>query len=293
MIFITGSTGFVGKNLIKSFKNKSEIQYYNRNDKIKINKRCNVVIHLAGKAHDLNKVKNPDEYYSSNYILTKKIFDSFRESNAKFFIMLSSIKAVKDNSNSLITEETKTSPLSHYGKSKLLAENYILNQEIPKDKKVYILRPTLIYGPSSKGNLNLLQNFIKIGLPWPLGLFENKKSFCSIENICFIINQLINNNKVISGIYNVCDDQYISTNQLIEIISNAQNKKIRILRIPKKLIMIIARIGDFVLLPLNSERLSKLTESYMVSNLKIKQSLGIDEMPFKAKKCLYKSFSSF
>ncbi|MGK4422647.1 hypothetical protein ACSLVQ_30785, partial [Klebsiella pneumoniae] len=73
--------------------------------------------------------------------------------------------------------------ITHYGKSKLLSEQFILSQDIPKGKRVYILRPCMIHGPNNKGNLNLLYEIVKKRIPWPLGMFKNKRSFCSIDNL--------------------------------------------------------------------------------------------------------------
>jgi len=70
-------------------------------------------------------------------------------------------------------------------------------------------------------------------------------------------------------------DETLSTNEIIRLIAASQGRKSSIWHIPKKLITIGTRIGDYLHLPLNSERLKKLTESYVVSNQKIKKALGI------------------
>ena len=72
--------------------------------------------------------------------------------------MLSSVKAVADNVVGFLSEDCEPNPKTHYGKSKLLAERYILSKNIPDNKRVYILRPCMIHGPNNKGNLNLLYN---------------------------------------------------------------------------------------------------------------------------------------
>jgi len=86
-----------------------------------------------------------------------------------------------------------------------LAEQYILSQPIPEGKRVYILRPCMIHGPGNKGNLNLLYSLVTKGFPWPLGLFENSRSYLSIENLCFIIKELIDREDIPSGVYNVAN----------------------------------------------------------------------------------------
>lgn len=289
-IFLTGASGFVGRNLIDFFNNQYNIQFYKRDSDISI--KASIVIHLAGKAHDLKNSLLSDDYYKVNTDLTKKIFDAFLASEAKTFITLSSVKAVVDKLDNILTEDTIPNPITHYGKSKLLAEQYILSSEIPEGKKVYILRPCLIHGPGNKGNLNLLYKIICNGIPWPLGAFENQRSYCSISNLNFIIKELMERNDIPSGVYNVADDIPISTNEVVEIISKSLKKKPQILKIPKNFIIQIAKIGDFFCLPLNSERLYKLTESYVVSNKKIIEAIG-KKLPNSINEGLIKTFESF
>ena len=290
MILLTGSTGFVGTSLINSF-NSDDIVQYKRADKLKID-TFSVVIHLAGKAHDLKNTSNSKEYYQVNTELTKIVFDAFLDSDAKVFITLSSVKAVADEVLGELNEEYIPNPLTHYGKSKLLAEEYILSKKIPKDKRVYILRPCMIHGPGNKGNLNLLYSLVSKGLPWPLGLFENSRSYLSIENLGFIIKELIDREDIPSGVYNVADDVPLSTIKVIKMIAESKGKKAKILNLNKKLIKMLARIGDLLKLPLNSERLQKLTESYVVSNFKIKAALG-KPLPVSSKDGLVRTFQSF
>lgn len=290
MIFLTGSTGFVGTFFLNYFKSDI-VRISSRGKEYNIDV-AEVVIHLAGKAHDLKKTSAPDEYYQVNTELTKCIFDTFLASEAKVLIILSSVKAVADKVYGKLTEEYIANPKTHYGKSKLLAEQYILSKEIPKGKRVYILRPCIIHGPGNKGNLNLLYNLVSKGIPWPLGAFDNKRSFCSIENLMFIIKELIAQDDIPSGVYNVADDEALSTNDVISILAESQNRKPKIWNISKGLIKSLAKLGNFLLLPLTTERLQKLTESYVVSNQKIKTAIGKD-LPVSAKEGLLKTFNSF
>jgi nucleoside-diphosphate-sugar epimerase len=296
-IAITGSSGFVGKNIIPFLFSRHSIEH------IKLDKLHNVIlspsfcninclIHLAGKAHDLKKVSSPDDYYKVNTDLTKDIFDVFLESNAKVFITFSSVKAVADNFIGELSEDTTPNPITHYGKSKLLSEQYILSKSFPSGKRVYILRPCMIHGPGNKGNLNLLYSIVSKGIPWPLGAFDNKRSFCSIDNLCFIINELIENDKIPSGVYNIADDEPISTNEIINLISIELGKKPHIWNVPKLLIKSLSKLGDILSLPLNSERLNKLTETYIVSNNKIKKAIN-KSLPVTSKDGLTKTFNSF
>lgn len=288
-LVITGSSGFVGQNLTK-FLGGSHLYKALVRDHIEI--KGDAFIHLAGKAHDLKKVSDSNEYYEVNTEFTKKVYDTFLASDAKIFITLSSVKAVADTVVGELIEEHLPNPLTHYGKSKLLAEQYIFSKTIPQGKRVYVLRPCMIHGPGNKGNLNLLYKLASKRIPWPLAAFQNKRSFCSIDNLCFVIKELIEREDIPSAIYNVADDKPISTNELIQLIAQSQKKKPLLLPIPKRFIKAIAKLGDKLRLPLNSERLQKLTESYVVSNLKLMKVLG-KKLPFSSKEGLMKTFKAF
>ena len=289
-IFLTGSSGFVGNSLIKFSSPFFNITRYERGMFLQISQ--DVVIHLAGKAHDLKNTSSSDEYYQVNTELSQKVFDSFLASDAMVFITLSSVKAVADEFEGELIEEVLPNPITHYGKSKLLAEQYIFSKEIPKGKRVYVLRSCMIHGPGNKGNLNLLYKIVSKNIPWPLGAYVNKRSFCSIDNLMFIFNELIEREDIPSGIYNISDDEALSTNELIELIAQSQNRKPKIWNISKGLIESVAAIGDKLHLPLNIERLQKLTSSYEVSNGKIKAAIG-KPWPVSSREGLLKTFSSF
>jgi nucleoside-diphosphate-sugar epimerase len=171
-------------------------------------------------------------------------------------------------------------------------ERVRMGEKEKSEKKVYILRPCMIHGPGNKGNLNLLFKMVSKGIPWPLGAFENKRSFTSIENLQFVIQQIIEKD-IEPGTYQIADDAPLSTNQLIELIAASQGKKASIWRINSKLITFAASVGDKLHLPLNSERLKKLTESYVVSNSKLKKALGIENMPVSAEEGMRRTLKSF
>ena len=294
-ILITGATGFVGSNLTTYLEKENNdlqmasVRYFPEQ---KFDFTEDAIIHLAGKAHDLKKVSQPLDYYQSNFELTKQLFDSFLNSDTEVFIFMSSVKACADKVEGVLIESNNSDPKTHYGISKLQAEQYILSKTLPVEKRVYIIRPCMIHGPGNKGNLNLLYQIVNKGLPWPLGAFNNQRSFLSIENLCFTINELLQNKDKPNGIYQVADDESISTNELIEIIGASLGKKSKILKIPSWIISKTANLGDYLHLPLNSERLEKLTENYVVSNEKIKKALKT-ELPISTKQGLSITIESF
>ncbi len=312
-ILITGIHGFVGSNLVKALKDNHNIygldiispekegvvKTYSWNDLDNdLIPAVDVIIHLAGKAHDTKNKSAADIYFKVNTDLTKKIFDYFsKHPETSKFIFFSSVKAaVNKVLGDILTEEVVPSPVGPYGESKVKAEEYILEKlkdaDNYKGRNVIILRPCMIHGPGNKGNLNLLYGFVRKGLPWPLGAFDNKRTFTSIDNLIAVISGIISKN-VESGIYNMADDEALSTNELIQIICSAMGKKARVWKINKGLINFSAKTGDVLHLPLNTFRLDKLTENYVVSNRKIKEALGIKSMPVDARTGLTKTIKSF
>ena len=325
-ILITGVHGFVGSNLVKALSKEHEIFGLDiiapQKDGVKFTfgwnhlegkeiPKVDAIIHLAGKAHDTKNQSAAETYFKVNTDLTKKIFDWYlAHPTAKKFIQFSTVKSAADRvEGEFLTEECIPTPIGPYGESKIAAENYIIEKFAPEalkrpfhnftdedavvdGKKVYIMRPCMIHGPGNKGNLNLLYGVVKKGIPWPLGAFENRRSFTSIGNLQEVIKGFLTKD-VPSGIYHMGDDEALSTNELIEVICSALGKKAHIWNIPRGLMNGVAKLGDVLHLPLNSLRMQKLTENYVVSNAKIKAALGMKEMPVRAKDGLRETIKSF
>lgn len=314
-ILITGIHGFVGSNLVTSLKQHHILYGLDIVSPIKEGvertfswkdletesiPEVDAIIHLAGKAHDTKNQAKAQVYFDINTGLTQKIYDYFLQSSAQKFIFFSSVKAAADTvPGDVLTEDIVPSPIGPYGESKIKAEEYILeNEELRikneecKKKQVFILRPCMIHGPGNKGNLNLLYGVVSKGIPWPLGAFENKRTFTSIDNLCFVIEGMLTK-ELTSGIYHMADDEALSTNELIEVMCEAMGRNAHIWRINRGLVETMAAIGTWLHLPLNKERLRKLTENYVVSNAKIKNALDIDRMPVRAKDGLKKTIVSF
>jgi nucleoside-diphosphate-sugar epimerase len=245
-VIITGASGFVGVNLCDYLKSSHQIKplsiRFSNNQLFEFN--ADAIIHLAGKSHDLKNVFLPEEYYEANFELTKQIFDAFLKSNASVFIFMSTVKAVSDEVNGILTEDSIPDPKTHYGIAKFQAEQYILSQKLTNGKRVIILRPCMIHGPGNKGNLNLLYSLVSKGFPWPLGSFDNQRSFLSIENLCFVTKELLENQTINSGIYQLADDNPLSTNEIINLLGTSLDKKSDIWNLPIKWVKRMAKLGD-------------------------------------------------
>lgn len=295
-ITLTGASGFVGSNL-SAYLEAQQLQVHAlslRGDwKTHLAKESDVYIHLAGMAHDVKKTADESAYFAINRDLTLALFQEFLTSSARDFIYFSSVKAAADRVEGILDENVVPKPQTPYGQSKWEAEQYLINQPLPEGKRVLIIRPCMIHGPGNKGNLNLLYQVVQKRVPWPLTKFDNQRSFVSIDNVSYVIHQLLIRKDVPSGIYHLADDTPISTNQLIEIMGRSLGTKVCFLPIPQSLIRGVAHVGDVLHLPITTERLQKLTENYLVSNQKIKSSLGISSLPLTAEEGLFRTLRSF
>ncbi len=293
MIIVIGSSGFIGRNLLKNFNAKGvSLRDHDWKENFK---DAGVVVNLIGKAHDHKGVLKEEDYHYANVELTKQIFDVFKISKAKLFIHISSLAALEEiESETSLTETDKCNPISFYGKSKRSAEEWLLQQDLLSDKKLIIIRPPMVHGAGDKGNLGLLYKLISKGIPYPLASFNNQRSFISIDNFCFFIEQIIEKQDTMeSGVYHISDDEVVSTKEIIEIIKTVTNSNVPNVMLPKLIVKFVAKIGDVISLPLNTTRLKKMTCNLIVSNQKIKTTLGISKLPYTAKEGLEKTIRSF
>ena len=313
-ILITGAYGFVGTNLCKYLTEKGHVcdaldvpaarradvpyaAFRSWDELADVHGPYDAVVHLAGKAHDLRKVASEQSYFDVNVGLTERIFEAVAKERegrgggqATTFIYFSSSKA-DANGNA-------------YGRSKYAAEQYLKKAVSalrlpPSSLSVAILRPAMIHGPGNKGNLNLLWGIARRGLPWPLAAFENRRSFTSIGNVCAAVEALCGGEAKAGGergtvsTFPVADDEMLSTNRLIELIAEACGRKAKLWRVPKGLMRLAARIGDVMHLPLNTERIEKLTEDSFVDNAALKRALGWQKMPVAAEDGMRQTLRSF
>lgn len=302
-ILITGTTGFVGTNLssvlaaegyqIIEVNRTAKTGNYTYDELLSGDFHAKIWIHLASKAKDSNESDLLEQYIEVNVELSKKVFKAFiNDPSASTFIYFSTVKAAASSVEGVLTEECEAEVDVPYGLSKRLAEKALLNEKLPEGKKLIILRPSLIYGYNTDSNLYSLYKFIKKGIPYPFAAFDNKRTMISIDNLDFVILNIIQNPSFKAGIYNVADDDAVSTNELTTMIRNSMGKKPLSMKVPRGLIKFMFRCGDWLHLPINTQKLNKLTGNYIVSNAKLKSELGVP-LPVSARDGLKSLFNSF
>lgn len=291
-ILITGASGFVGSHisfeLAKNYTisaisrgvlpNSFEevFSWNNYNDE-----PCDydVVIHLAGLAHDTSNSKKEEDYYKINRDLTVGLVKWINQSKSSVkLIYLSSIKVYEDSL--IIDEKTPKKSQSAYGKSKLAAENAIIDN-LSENHTYYILEPVMIYGIGNKGNLPKLFYSLIRGVPFLFDGWKNKRSILAIENLNFIITELIKKN-ISSDFFVVSDDEPISTATMVdELFKNTNTSYIR-WSLPSFLVRLIIWFSN----KLGVNTFEKLLGNLEVNNKKIKDALNTNKLPFDVRTSL-------
>ncbi len=296
-ILVTGSTGFIGQPMVRALRESGYMvdtidRTKSTEDTVRAGKsllwgnldevdfsKYTAVVHLAGKAHDTRHLSDPSEYEKVNYDLTKTIFDAWNSSNSKSFIFMSTILAVKRETDGKLSEKNEGMPASYYGISKRRAEDYVM-ENTPIGRNTYILRPALVYGKGLKGNLAKLLRAVEQGMPLPLGAINEKRSYLYIENLNQIVRNLVTDCPP-GGIYHLADDEEVSLKQLIDQMAQLKDRRAVNIPVPRVILKAIANLGSLIGLPYNNETHSKLTEELLISNDKIKKALHLEKMPFR------------
>lgn len=188
------------------------------------------VFHVAGIAHRKETEENAHLYYEVNGDLAIRTAEAAKKAGVKQFILLSSMSVYGINTG-VITKQTIPSPKSHYGKSKLQADEAI--QKLQDDKfKVCIVRPPMVYGKGCKGNYQLLR---KLAIKSPVfpGM-QNQRSMIFIDNLSVFVEQLIRNEA--DGLFFPQNQEYVSTVEMVRCIAKENNHK-----------MLVTNLANFIL----------------------------------------------
>lgn len=283
-LLFTGSTGFLGHNVMPILSKQYEITTLGITDKdsIKSNiakeipslkEKYDVILHAAGKAHIYPK--NQEEiksFYDVNYEGTINLCKSLEKVGLpKSFIFISTLDVYGLVVGEGIDETYPKNPTTHYAISKLQAEEFLVKWAKENGVILGILRPSLMTGPNPPGNLKAMINGIKKGYYVNIAGGYTRKSLMMIHDIAYLVPKIEN----IGGIYNVCDNHHPSYRELGECISKQLGKKHYPLSIPYWMAWCLAKFGDiFGVLPIDSHRLEQLTKSNTYSNEKAKKALG-------------------
>ncbi|MEN5407413.1 NAD-dependent epimerase/dehydratase family protein [Aliarcobacter butzleri] len=230
-LLITGSNGFIGNYFINNYKSKYNIKTFSflKDDINTLD--CNtidIVFHVSALVHQMGGA-SVNEYEKINVIQTIELAKKAKESGAKHFVFMSTVKVYGEESNSKYTENTVCNPEDDYGKSKLKAEQELQKLE-DENFKISIIRTPIVYGYGVKANIKNLINLVNKVPVLPFGKIKNKRSMVYIGNLCHLVDEIIIQKK--SGIFLASDDEPLSTTRLIELIAKNLHKKVYLIKVP-------------------------------------------------------------
>jgi len=283
-LLFTGSNGFLGKNVIIQL---SEMDYdIVTLDRVNacvncdlskeipsMNSAFDIVIHAAGKAHEVPKTNyEKEQFYKVNLQGTKNLCAAFEKTGIpKSFIFISTVAVYGLDFGENITEKYPLKGITPYALSKIQAEKFLIAWCKKYNVILSIIRPSLIAGPNPPGNLGAMIKGIKSGKYLSISGGKSQKSILMVKDIANLIPSLAVN----GGIFNVCDSQHPTFRDIEKIIAHQLGKSPP-LSIPFKLGKIMAFVGDFLGInsPINSEKFKKITKSLTFSNEKALKELG-------------------
>jgi len=267
-VLLTGATGFIGKALV------AELIQQNFHISIIVRQKTNLfpdevkqfvvgdfesnpdfstslaeidcVIHLAGRAHVIDKAKASllDEFRKVNTELTLNLAKQAVTARVERFIFLSSIGVNGNQNTQPFLEIDIPNPQEPYAISKYEAEQGLINLAKNSNLEVVIVRPPLVYGNNVPGNFGRLVQWAgsRIILPLPLGAVNNARTLIAIDNLVSFIITCTLHPKAANEVFLISDDDSLSTTQLLKKIAKAFNKKALLLPIPVSWMVFVAKL---------------------------------------------------
>jgi nucleoside-diphosphate-sugar epimerase len=239
------------------------------------------VVHLGALAHRTDPRRQPDEreFMEVNAAGTGRLAEAaVRSGNVRRFVFVSSIGAVAETSDDVVDEATPPRPVSPYGRSKLAGERALRSALGGSSTEWCVLRPVLAYGPGNPGNMARLLKLVRTGVPLPLGGIRNRRSFVFVGSLVDAIERAAAPGAA-GGVFNVADDEAVSTPELIRLVAAAAGRKARLWTAPRWSLGLAAGCGDAasalgIRTGVDSYSLRRLEESLEVSNRALRAATG-------------------
>ena len=230
-LLLTGAKGFVGSYFRDKYTAKYNMKTFSflQDDSKSLDvEGVDVVVHLSDLVHQMDGA-DKKEYERVNVTQTLDLARKSKESGVKHFVFMSTVKVYGEETNVAYSETTECKPEDEYAKSKLKAERELLKLE-SDDFKVSIIRTPIVYGYGVKANIKNLIGLVQKVPVLPFGGIQNRRSMVYVGNLCHVMDVIIQ--KEASGLFLASDDRAVSTTELIELIANALDKKIYLIKMP-------------------------------------------------------------
>lgn len=279
-ILLTGSTGFLGRIILKELRDFQVITLSRTNSAINADltagkielPKVNAVIHAAGKAHIVPKTqKEIEEFNLVNVIGTENLLNSLQANLPESFVFISSVSVYGRIDGNLISEEEPLNAKDPYGISKIQAEKLVKSWCKINNVRLSILRLPLLVGARPPGNLGGMIKAIRNGYYVNIAGGKARKSMVIAQDVACIIPKAFST----EGTYNLTDGFHPSVSDLSRKIA-LQLGKHQSINIPAWSAVILAKAGDLLgrKFPFNSVKLNKLTSDLTFDDSKARTTLG-------------------
>lgn len=284
-LLFTGASGFLGYNILPILHKEYETVHtmgLGQEDDIKINlakevppinTHYDIVLHACGKAHVVPRTPEEEKaFYDVNYEGTRNLCSALEKAGVpKVLVFISTVAVYGCESGELISEDHPLNGDTPYAKSKIMAEEFLTKWCSEHGVVLGILRPSLLAGKNAPGNLGAMVNGIRKGFYLNIAGGKVRKSVLMAEDIARLIPLLIEK----GGVYNVCDTNQPTFGEISASVAKQLGKH-KPISIPYWMAWCMAKVGDLLgsKAPINSYKLSKMTESLTFSNEKARRELG-------------------
>ena len=284
-LLFTGASGFLGYNILPILHKEYETVHtmgLGQEDDVKINlakevpvinTHYDIVLHACGKAHVVPRTPEEEKaFFDVNYEGTRNLCTALEKAGVpKALVFISTVAVYGCESGELISEDHPLNGDTPYAKSKIMAEEYLTKWCYEHGVTLGILRPSLLAGKNAPGNLGAMVNGIRKGFYLNIAGGKVCKSVLMAEDIARLLPLLIEK----GGVYNVCDTNQPTFGEISASVAKQLGKR-KPISIPYWMAWCMAKVGDLLgsKAPINSYKLSKMTESLTFSNEKARRELG-------------------
>lgn len=291
-ILLTGAEGFVGKSffgrvareqewkLIRGVHSSKETSTSSSGDFVAVDlselnpelfltiPNIDTVVHLAAKVHIMNAEDAHEEYRCINTAGTERLARMAAAAGVRRFVFMSTVKVSAEQSRIPLLESETPHPIGAYAVSKLEAEMALKEVARETGLEVVILRSPLVYGPGVRANFLAMMEWIRKGIPLPLGSIHNSRSLIFSENLADAIFHCATHPQAAGETFFVSDGEDLSTQELISRLATLMGRKNPNFPFPLSLLRFLGSATG------KSASIDRLTESLTVDIAKIRSRLG-------------------